>query len=268
MKHIKNGCVNVGDTNMYYVSFGKGEKILVVLPGLSDGLATVKGKGRFLVSPYKKYLKDYTIYIFSRKNNMKEGYSIRQMADDQVIAMRNLGIKKANICGVSQGGMIAQYIAIDHPDVVEKLILGVTAPSCNDIVKDAVSSWIEMAKNKNHKELMIDTARRMYSNKYLEKNRKLFPILAFFTKPKSYNRFFINANAILSFNAKYKLDMIKSKTLIIAGEDDKTVGNYAKNELNMGIKNSELFVYDGLGHGAFEEAKDFYDRIFEFLNKQ
>ena len=70
MKHIKNGCVNVGDTNMYYVSFGKGEKILVVLPGLSDGLATVKGKGRFLVSPYKKYLKDYTIYIFSRKNNM------------------------------------------------------------------------------------------------------------------------------------------------------------------------------------------------------
>ena len=62
--------------------------------------------------------------------------------------------------------------------------------------------------------------------------------------------------------------MIKSKTLIIAGEDDKTVGNDAKNELNMGIKNSELFVYDGLGHGAFEEAKDFYDRIFGFLNKQ
>ena len=58
--NIKNGIVNLGDTDMYYVSFGKGEKKLIVLPGLSDGLATVKGKARLLVSPYKKYLKDYT----------------------------------------------------------------------------------------------------------------------------------------------------------------------------------------------------------------
>ena len=32
----------------------------------------------------------------------------------------------------------------------------------------------------------------------------------------------------------------------------------------LGIYNSELYVYEGLGHGAFEEAKDFYERIFAF----
>ena len=36
---MKNGCVKIGNTDMYYVSFGAGEKKLVVLPGLSDGLA-------------------------------------------------------------------------------------------------------------------------------------------------------------------------------------------------------------------------------------
>ena len=40
---MKNGTVKIGNTDMYYVSFGKGERKLVVLPGLSDGLATVKG---------------------------------------------------------------------------------------------------------------------------------------------------------------------------------------------------------------------------------
>lgn len=39
-----NGSIKIGDTEMYYVSFGTGTKQMVVLPGLSDGLATVKGK--------------------------------------------------------------------------------------------------------------------------------------------------------------------------------------------------------------------------------
>ena len=40
----KNGYVTLGSTVMHYVAFGDGAKKLVVLPGLSDGLATVKGK--------------------------------------------------------------------------------------------------------------------------------------------------------------------------------------------------------------------------------
>ena len=81
---MKNGCIATKDTEMYYVSFGKGKKNIVVLPGLSDGLATVKGKALLLVSPYRRFLKKYTVYMFSRKNQMPEGYSIRDMADDQI----------------------------------------------------------------------------------------------------------------------------------------------------------------------------------------
>ena len=39
----KNGCVASGNTGMYYTAFGEGQKKLAVLPGLPDGLATVKG---------------------------------------------------------------------------------------------------------------------------------------------------------------------------------------------------------------------------------
>lgn len=263
----KNGCVNVGNTEMFYAAFGNGSRKMIVLPGLSDGLATVKGKAWILASSYKCFFKDYTVYMFSRKNQMPEAYTIRDMARDQVEAMKTLGIEKAFVMGVSQGGMIAQYMAIDYPETVEKLILAVTAPNANAVVNDAVDGWIEMAKRGEHTALMVDTAEKMYSEKYLQKNRKYFPLLASFTKPANYDRFFRNAYAILKFDARNELSKIMCPTLIIAGSDDRTVGNDAAFELNRRISGSELYIYDGLGHGAFEEAKDFYDRVFEFCNR-
>ena len=109
----KNGCVIIGNTGMYYVYFGNGSRKLVVIPGLSDGLATVKGKAWILSLPYRKFFRDYTVYMFSRKNDMPDGYTIRDMAQDQVLAMRELGIDQTYLLGVSQGGMIAQYLAIE-----------------------------------------------------------------------------------------------------------------------------------------------------------
>ena len=265
--NCRNGCVKLGDTEMYYAAFGSGEKKLIVLPGLSDGLATVKGKAFILAGPYKKFMKNYTVYMFSRKNKMPENYTIRQMAEDQVKAIKALGIEKTSVLGVSQGGMISQYIAIDYPEVVEKLILGVTTPYANDVVKAAVGSWIEMAEKKDHVSLMVDTAEKMYSKAYLEKYRKFFPLMALFTKPKDYERFLRNANAIMSFDARAELNKITCPTLILSGDDDNTVGNEAPYELQKGITKSELFIYKGLGHSAFEEGKDFYERVYNFCER-
>ena len=261
---MKNGKVSIGDTDMYYVSFGNGKKNLTVLPGLSDGLATVKGKALLLAPPYKRFSKEYTVYMFSRKNEMPKSYSIRQMAEDQAAVLKTLGIEKTTVLGVSQGGMIAQYLAIDHPETVEKLILAVTAPYANDTAKSAVASWIEMAEKGDHAALMADTAERTYSKAYLDKNRKMLSLAAGLTKPASYERFYRNAEAILSFDARPDLPKINCPTLIIAGSDDKTVGNEAPYELKRAITGSELYIYEGLGHGLYEEARDFYDRVYEF----
>ena len=252
---------------MYYASFGTGEKKLVVLPGLSDGLATVKGKAWILSAPYKKFFRDYTVYMFSRKNRMPEGYSIRDMADDQVRALKLLEIDQICLLGVSQGGMIAQYMAADHPKMVKKLILAVTAPNANAVVQDVVTGWIDMAERGDHTALMADTAEKVYSEEFLQKNRKFLPILAGFTKPRTYDRFLKNARAILEFDCRSELSEISCPTLIIAGGDDHTVGNEAASELNRAIAGSELYVYACLGHGAYEEAKDFYDRVLAFCER-
>lgn len=262
-----NGCVDTGDTDMYYVSFGKGEKKLVVLPGLSDGLATVKGKALLLYPPYRKYTDRYTVYMMSRKNKMPKGYSIRDMAADQARAMDALGIKSAFVLGVSEGGMIAQYLAAEHPHCTERLILAVTAPYANDTVRAAVEGWIKMAEKGDHKALMLDTAEKTYTEGYLKKYGWAQFLAAKVTKPASYERFFRNAHAIPGFDARDVLSRITCPVYIIAGDDDKTVGNKAPYELKDAIAGSEMYIYKGLGHGLFDEAEDFYDRVFAFCDK-
>ena len=263
----KNGCVKVGNTDMYYVAFGEGKKNLVVLPGLSDGLWTVKGKAFLLGGSYKKFFRDYTVYMFSRKNDIPEGYSIKEMADDQATAMKNLGIDKAIVMGVSQGGMISQYLAANHSELVKKLILVVTAPYANETVKTVVAKWIEMTKTASHTELMQDTAEKVYTKEFNEKNKKYLPMVARFTKPKNYDRFCKNAYAILDFDARQELSKIKCPTYILSGNFDNTVGNDAPYELKEGISDSELMIFDGLGHGLFEEDKDFYNKVFEICER-
>lgn len=263
--NAKNGCVKIENTEMYYASFGKGSKAFIVFPGLSDGLTTVKGKALFLAKPFAKFLKEYTVYMFSRKNDMPEGYSIRGMAADQVKALKELGITRVSVMGVSQGGMIAQYMAIDYPELVEKLVIAVSAPRVNEMIQSNVSGWLAMAREGDHRSLMIDTAEKGYSEAYLKKYRKLYPVLGMVGKPRTYERFFRNAEAILAFDAYEELHKIECPTFIIGGETDNTVGVNASYEMKANIKNSEVHIYPGLGHAAYEEAKDFYNRVYEFL---
>ena len=250
---------------MSYVSFGSGDRAFIVLPGLGDGLVTVKGKAIILSRPYKRFLERFTVYMFSRRKDLPKTYSIRQMASDQARAMKELGIEKASVMGVSEGGMIAQYLASDYPDLVEKLVITVSSCRVNKLIDECVNAWIGFAKHGDHKSLMIDTAERSYTEDRLKKLRKIYPFFASLGKPKSYDRFLTNAYAILNFDASDEIKKISCPTLIIGGSEDKIVGVDASYEMKDRIKNSSLYIYQGLGHGLYEEASDFYDRVLEFL---
>ena len=263
--NAKNGRVDLNGRTMPYVSFGSGPKTLIILPGLSDGLATVEGKALLLAKPYAPYFHDFTIYMFSRMDPLPDDHSIRDMAADQAASLQALGVERANLLGVSEGGMIAQYLAIDHPELVEKLVLAVTAPCVNDVILSCVSNWMDMAERGDHKALMIDTAERSYSPAYLKKYRKMYPLLSFVGRPKTYDRFLANARAILSFDATADLPKIACPTLILGGEEDRIVGPEASRALADLIPNSALYLYPGLGHAAYEEAGDFNERVFGYI---
>lgn len=263
--NAKNGCVSIDDTDMDYVSFGQGKDVFIMLPGLGDGLTTVKNMAVPLAFTYRMYVKDYKVYLFSRKNHLTAGYSTKDMAADLAKAMKKLNITRAKVLGVSQGGMIAQHLAIDYPDLVEKLVLAVTLSRQNDRVQSVVQKWIALAKEGNYKALMVDTAEHSYSENYLKKYRLLYPLLGKIGKPKNFDRFIIQASSCLGHDTYASLDQIRCPVLVIGGDCDKIVGASSSTEMADQIKDCRLHMYQGLGHAAYEEAGDFHQRILHFF---
>ena len=262
---IKNGKIATSNTDMDYIRFGRGEKVLILLPGLGDGLTTVKGTAMPTALMYRIFSEEYTLYMFSRKNGLTTGYTTRDMARDQAEAMEQLGIEKADVVGVSMGGMIAQWLAIDYPEKVGKLVLTVTSARANPLLTESVEEWIALAKADDAAGFMDSNLRRIYSDEYYQKNKWMAPIVGNLTKPKSYERFFIQAQACLTHDAYGELHRIQAPTLIIGGEKDIALGADASRELAGAIPGATLRMYEQWGHGLYEEAKDFKQTVLKFL---
>jgi len=236
-----------------------------MLPGLGDGLRTMRGTAVPMALYYRCLEKEYTVYMFSRKTELPVGYTTRDMARDLKDAMAELGIARACLVGVSMGGMIAQHFAADYPDLVEKLVLVVTCARENPTLLESLDEWTACARAGDHRALMDSNLRRIYSDNYYRKNKWMVPITGALTKPKSYERFFIMAEACRTHDAWESLPAIAAPTLVIGGDQDRSLGGEASREMAARIPGAKLKMYPQWGHGLYEEAKDFLRVVTEFL---
>ena len=260
---LKESSVSVGQSRVDYAVFGKGDKPMVIIPGLT--LRDVKGAGAGLAMMYRTFAKDYRVYVIDKKRDILEGCTVADLAADTAMAMHALGIENASVIGVSLGGMIAAELAIEYPEAVGALVLGVTAARTNDTMRAVVGRWIELAEGGDFGSIVGDMMTVMYSKAYVKKYRWLFPILARIAKPKNEERFISLAKACLTCTAYDRLDGIRVPTLVLGGEDDMIVGAEASHEIAERLS-CEIHMYEGLGHSAYEEAKDFNLRIKKFLS--
>ena len=247
-----------------YIRFGSGKRALIMIQGLNT--RGIKGAALSLAYMYRIFAKEYTVYLFDRRPVVYDGITVRDMAADIASAMDTLGLRNADVFGTSQGGMIAQYLAIDRPDLVRRLVLAVTLSRNNDTVKQVVGDWIEMAERGDMKRFVLDMAEKMYSETYVRKYRPLMPLLTILQKPKDVKRFVILAKSCLSCDTYDILDKIKCPTLVIGGKQDKVVSGVASEEIaeKLGCR---LHMYDDLGHAAYEEAQDFNQMVYDFLSE-
>ena len=113
--------------------------------------------------------------------------------------------------------------------------------------------------------IILGIAEKSYTGKYLEKNRKVYGMLGLFGKNATYERFIIEAKSCINHDAYDRLDKIKCPTLVIGAKEDKVLGITGSKELSEKIENSSLFIYEGYSHGVYEQAKDFNNRIYDYL---
>ncbi|MBR6519254.1 MAG: alpha/beta hydrolase [Oscillospiraceae bacterium] len=262
--NVKENTLNLSDIQMDYVTFGYGTKPMIMIQGLNTN--GIKGAGISLAFMYRIFAKDYKVYLFDRRADISHDITVEDLADDIAAAMDELHIKSADILGVSMGGMIAQYLAINRPDLVHKMVLAVTLCRNNETVTSVINNWINLTIKEDYNTLVTGMAEKMYSEKYLKRYRLFLPLLTLLQKPKDKQRFITLTKACLTCSTYENLDKIKCPVLVIGGGEDKIVGAHSCTEIaeKAGCK---IHIYDDLGHAAYEEAKDFNKIIYDFFRE-
>lgn len=250
------------ENEVKYFSFGEGKQTFVILPGAS--IRPVILNRAVIEGSYAAFASNYTIYLFDYLKSVHEGSTIESISEDVADKMKELGIKDAYVLGCSMGGCIAQCLAIYHPELVSKILLGSTFSRPNEITNKVLREWEELAQNQDVVALNKSIQRVNYSKEFYEKFKAAFQAMENEGSPEELARFVHVARALMNVNIYDRLDKIKCKVFVMGSFSDETVGSQASIEIAQKIK-CPLHLYAKYGHCVYDEAPDYKERIELFF---
>ena len=253
--------------SMDYFRFGKGEKTLVILPGLS--VQSVMGAADAVAAAYESLTDRYTVYVFDRRAQLPETYPVREMARDTAEAMQALGLEKVCLFGASQGGMMAQVLAIEYPELVGRMVLGSTAARVDEEQYRELEEWIRLAKEGDREGLYLAFGREIYPPAVFEQYREALLAAAGTVTDAELARFVILAEGTKGFDVVSELDRIRCPVMAVGVFDDAVLGADATMEIAVNLDfrgDFRLYMYTGYGHAAYDTAPDYRQRILRFFD--
>lgn len=249
---------------MNYLKSGSGKRAFVIIPGMS--LKSVLGSAEAVAGEFSEFTGEYTVYLFDRREDMPDKYSVYDMADDTSEAMTVAGITSADIFGASQGGMIAMVIAAKYPSLVDKAVIASSLAKPNEYVPRVFSRWKELAEKRDVPALNRDVFTKVYSDAYYSSYSDVFAVLEKEGTDEECRHFAILAEAVLGFDFYGRLNEIKCPVLVMGDRNDRVFGGEAS-ELIAEKLGCEIYMYDGYSHAVYDEAPDFRKRVYDFLRK-
>jgi len=76
--------------------------------------------------------------------------------------------------GISQGGMIAQWLAIDYPERIIKLAIVISVSRQNDTIRQVIGNWVTLAEDERYDELAVDMMEKSHTDHYLKRVRPFY----------------------------------------------------------------------------------------------
>ena len=199
--------------------------------------------------------KKYSISIPSLKNIVT--------VDDAVQKIINKNKKKFSVIGFSMGGFIAIKLAVEYPEILDKLVLiGTNARNISQKRKLLLEKSLTTLNKNNFAKLFYQKNYSSYFSDKDLKNTSYQNTVYSMAKQLGYKTFLDQTNLILKRpNQLNKLNKIVSKTLIIRGKNDKLSSNSMNNELNKKIKYSVYKEIKNSSHFVMLEQPKIFNKI-------
>ena len=268
----------INNVEINYHTVGDGQPLLFIAGLGVDNMCWI-----YQVPEFKELFK---VIVFDNRGIGKSTgniapYSIRMMADDAVELLKYLNIEKSHIVGTSMGGMIAQEIAINYPNMVDKLVLCSTFAKPQNMVeiimkgvKDIIGyNALDIFGINPHRlvfeKLFSYLLQQIFSEEFLLENNKLIEetLRRYLSKLTYVETFLKQTGAVYTHNTFDRLNLIKAETLIITGMEDKLVVPECSDILAGKISRSKLKKIEHAGHGMHFEMPDIFNKIvIDFLS--
>lgn len=230
-KQMTSGYADMNGLKMYYEIYGQGKPIVLI----HGGGSTIQTNFEKLIPLLSKNRKVIALELqaHGRTNDRNTDLTFEQDADDVATLLKNLNIDKADFFGFSNGGTTTLQIAIRHPEIVDKIILGSALAKRNG-VPDWFWGFMAQAKLENMPEQL------KYGYKKVAADTNGLQIM--------HDR---DAKRMVNFKdiSDEQIKSIKAPTLIIIGDKDVITPEHAL-ELHRQIANSALAIIPG-GHGQY-----------------
>ena len=191
------------------------------------------------------------------------------MADDAVSVLDAAGVERAHVYGFSLGGMVAQQLALRHPDRVRSLVLGATHPGgpravrpSADVIaffrrrasmtaKDAARASVPFNYGprcrREHKDRIAEDIRRRLAHPFPEQAYRAQMVAA------------------ALHNCYRRLQRIEAPTLVVHGRQDRMVPVANAEILAERIPGAELRILDDAGHLYSTEQPEVDEEIARFF---
>lgn len=256
-----------GNVVLQWEAHGGGEPILMVM-----GM-TMSMRAWFRILPGMS--EKYRAITFDNRgvggsDRPLKAFTTADMARDAIAVMDAAGIERAHVLGASLGGMVAQRIALEHPERVRTLMLACTSASQNGDAGRSVRTTSALALRPllGVKRAFTLLAPSLYSRRTLMERpglveEDLHQRMA--DRPPMKTAYY-QLLAALRHDTRARLGEIKAPTLVIQGEQDRIISPSCARYLAEHIPSSELVVLPHCGHIITTDAGDeALNAMFDFL---
>jgi len=250
----------------YELSGKQGASVVMLSHSLGSGLVMWDPQME-LLEPHFRVLR-YNTRGHGGTDAPEGAYTLEQLGEDAIALMDALNIDVVHWVGLSMGGMIGQYIALNHAHRLRSLALCDTRAISPEESQLVWQKRIETARKSGMKALLEAALERWFTPSYLSQNPPQLEVIRkqFLATPVA--GFVGCAEALRRLNYLEQLSEVTTPTLIIVGEDDPGTPVEASEAMHERIPNSRLVVLPSARHFSNVEQADAFNRaLIEFLQE-
>jgi pimeloyl-ACP methyl ester carboxylesterase len=259
----------IGDLRIHWESYGKKEPLLLI-SGVSGGTWSWE-------ESIEAWFPHFRVIVFDnigagRSSKPNRPYTIEEMADHAAAVLDAAGVRHAGVVGLSMGGMIAQELALRHPDRVHHgLVLGCThcggrkriPPHPNVIQRFADNKGLSPEEIIDKNLMLLVTPQFLRGGSDALKRYKERQLKAPLQPDYALKR---QLDAIGGFNACERIGNIQIPTLILTAERDLLVPPENSRLLSTQIPDAAEKFFANAGHLIYLEcAQDFHETVINFF---